>query len=152
MNMAQSVYSIPPIYYGVIPLYGWELEEHGQFIFDRSAEGHLVRFLKLPSELGLPARDDFYKKHEADVVVGEGGYDRRIGGSLHFAFLLRTINLRWFPGLDVGDDYNVYEKMGKVLQDSGLVKTFKDESMHYQQCWDLFKVECDKRRELDCFL
>ena len=74
-------------YYGVIPLYEWELEEHGQFIFDRSADGRLVRFLKLPDELGLPARDDFYKKHEADVVVSEGGYDRIIGGTLHFALV-----------------------------------------------------------------
>jgi hypothetical protein len=139
-------------YYGVIPLYEWELEEHGQFIFDRSAGGRVVRFLKLPVELGLPANNDFYKKYKADVVVIEGGYDRIIGGGLHFALLLRTINLRWFQGLDVGDDYNVYEKVGKVLQDSGLVKTFKDESMNYQQCWDLFKIEYDKRRDLDYFL
>lgn len=136
----------------VIPLYAWELEEHGQFTFDRCAEGRLVRFLKLPGELGLPARDDFYKKHAADVVVSKGGYDRIIGGSLHFALLLRIINLRWFPRLNVGDDYNVYKNVSEILQDSGLMETFKDESMNYQQCWDLFKIECDKRRELDCFL
>jgi len=138
-------------YYGVFPLYGWELEEHGQFIFDRSADGRLVRFLKLPDELALPAKDDFYKKHEADIVVSEGGYDRIIGGTLHFALLLRIINLRWFPELNAGDDYNVYDRVGKVILESGLSETFKDESKNYQQCWDLFESEYDRRCELDPF-
>ena len=71
---------------------------------------------------------------------------------MHFALLLRIINLRWFQGLNVEDDYNVYKNVGEILLDSGLVKSFKDESMNYQQCWDLFKVEYDKRRELDYFL
>lgn len=138
-------------YYGVFPLFGWELEEHGQFIFDRSADGRLVRFLKLPDELALPAGDDFYKKHEAEVVVSEGGYDRKIRGSFSFALLLRIINLRWFPDLNVGDDYNVYEKVGTVLRESGLAETFKDEPKNFQQCWDLFKTVYDRRDELDLF-
>jgi hypothetical protein len=138
-------------YYGVIPLYDWEFEEHGQFIFDRSAAGRLVRILKLPIELGLTPRDDFYKDHKAEVVVSEGGYDRIIGGSLHFALLLRIINLRWFAELNVHDDYNVYDSVGKVLGESSLAETFKDESKNYQQCWDLFKSEYDRRCELDPF-
>jgi hypothetical protein len=132
-------------YYGVIPLYGFELEENGQFIFDRSAGGRLVRFLKLPDALGLPPIEDYYKNHKADVVVKERGYDRLIGSDLNFALLLRIINLRWWPELHVGDDYNVYRDVGKVLWDSGLVETLRDESINYQECWDLFKVEYDRR-------
>ena len=145
LEHAEKRLRYPFNYYGVIPLYGWELEEYGQFIFDRSTEGQLVRFLKLPDDLGLPARDECYKKDEAAVLVKEGGYDRIIGDSFQFAVLLSIINLRWLPELDVGDDYDVYTRVAKILQNSGLVETFKDESVNYQKCWDLFSVEYERR-------
>jgi hypothetical protein len=134
----------PCNYYGVIPIHRWQLDENGQFVFDRSAEGRLVRLLKLPGALGLPPCDDLYINCYADVVVKEGGYDRIISSSLRFALLLRIINLRWFPGLKVGDDDNVYDEVAKVLQDSSLEETFKDVTMNYKKCWDRFEMEYDK--------
>jgi hypothetical protein len=145
LKHAEKRLRYPFNYYGVIPLYGWELEEYGQFIFDRSTEGQLVRFLKLPDDLGLPARDECYKKDEAAVLVKEGGYDRIIGDSFQFAVLLSIINLRWLPELDVEDDYDVYATVAKILRDSGLVEAFKDKSANYQKCWNLFRVEYERR-------
>ena len=135
-------------YYGVVPLHGWELHEHSQIIFDRSAEGRMVRFLKLPDKFGLPARDDFYREHDAEVVLREGGYDRLIHNRLHFALLLCIINLRWFSTLNVGDDYSVYDTVSKVIEEVRLMETFRDETMNYQQCWDIFEKEYDKRSDL----
>ena len=110
-----------------------------------------MRFLKLPTDLYLAPSDEFYKDYEAEVVVSEGGFDRLIGGTLHFALLLRIINLRWFPDLSVGDDDNAYERVGKVLRETGLDETFKGEAKNYQQCWDLFISEYDRRCESDPF-
>jgi len=150
-NQQQWAAAYPFDFYGIIPHAGSGIHEHGQFVFDRTAGGRLVRLMELPDSFGLRHREDppeasFADEPEAraEVRVLEGGYNRTLTkNAFVFALLLNVVRHRWWPGLDVGDDYNCYRDVGRMISAFGLSSRLRDEALDFDACWQLFSEEYD---------
>lgn len=130
-------------YYGIIPYFEDKLCDYGQFVFDRTDGGKLIRFEKLPNCFDKPPWDDLYINEEAEVVLTEGGHTR-MDASYAFALLLNLMKIRWWPELWLGDDYDVCSDVGGFLKDTGLDITFNNEGLGFKPCYDLFIQEKDR--------
>lgn len=131
-------------FFGIVPFFEHKICEYGQFIFDRTDNGRLVRFLKVPDHYNLPPWDECYGDDDEQLIVQQGGYARN-GGSLSFALLMEIIRLRIWPDLSAGDDYNICDEVKGILYDAGLVEDMKDATFDFNKCWELFKAEYDLR-------
>lgn len=129
-------------FFGIAPFFKDSICEQGQFIFDRTDNGRLVRFLKVPDHYNLPPWDKGYWGDDEQLIVNSGGHVRN-GGSLGFALLLEIIRLRVWPDLSAGDDYNICDEVRGILYDAGLVEDMKDTTFDFGKCWVLFEAEYD---------
>ena len=132
-------------FFGVVPLGDrYSLRPHGQFIFDRTAGGELVRFLKLPYECEEGEDAPERSTEECVVAIARGGYNRLPLG-IGFSLLLHIIKLRWCPDLEMDDGYFVCEKTGAQIWEYGLAQKLSDENLDYNICRALFFDELDRR-------
>jgi len=131
-------------FYGVIPFVSTGILEHGQFIFDRSAGGCLVRILKLPDSFDVPPSEVISGTEDGEVVIMEGGYNRELGGD-GFALLLNIVKLRWWPELEMGDDYNICTTVGNMIWQYGLARKMTNEHIDFETCMDLLVREHERR-------
>lgn len=131
-------------YYGIIPFSDYKLYGHRQFVFDRTANGRMVQFLKLPTSFNLPPDKEVYLHTKSEVVVNNGGHDRNYG-DLKLALLLNLIRLRWWPEFEIHDEYSTCLMVADVWEDSNLVEPLKNETVDFQQSWDLFEIEYYRR-------
>jgi hypothetical protein len=133
-------YPYPFDYFGVIPFFEHRLFDHSQFVFDRTAGGKLIRFVKLPKEFNLLPDDEKYETEKSHVAVLDGGYTRQIGGEYPFCLLLNIIRLRWWPEMWIADDYGVYIEVSGILLDSGLSKIMKNDKFDFPKCWSMLEA------------
>ncbi|MDW7652362.1 MAG: DNA-directed RNA polymerase subunit alpha C-terminal domain-containing protein [Bacillota bacterium] len=138
----EAAQSYPFNYFGVVPLFANELFEQGQFVFDRSDGGKLIRFEQLPPAFDIPPWSGRYDSH-AELVLREGGW-LRAGGGYPFAFLLNLIKIRWWPESIIGDDYNNCLDVGHKINEWGL-SDLKKKNLDFNASWDLFCRESNKR-------
>lgn len=132
-------------YYGVIPIgHDYSLLPHGQFIFDRTAGGTLVRMLKLPDTFKVEEDECLPNNNECEVAIMKGGYNRELGGD-HFALLLHVIKLRWCPDLEMSDDYYICKQIGGMIWEYGLAKKIANEELDFKACLTIFYDEHDRR-------
>lgn len=132
-------------FFGIIPFCKEVVLEHGQFIFDRTDGGRLVRFFKLPDSYHVPPQYPSYDKPNVELYVSEGGYNRLMGSRDVFALLLNIIRLRWWPDFGLQDDFYVCRDIGKMIREYGLEHKMQDESLDFQGCLALFDKEWVKR-------
>ena len=133
-------------FFGVIPICKEGILEHGQFIFDNSAGGRIVRMFKLPEFYKFPPSERGYLKEDIEVYVEVGGYNRVLSaGNFAFSLLLNLIRLRWCPGLHIGDDYGWCEDMGHMIWKYGLSGKLADEELDFSTCFHLLSQEYDRR-------
>jgi|SRR3972149_5729159 len=134
-------------YFGIIPLNENRVDEMGQFVFDRTPGGRLVRFLKLPISFNVQPSDDSYLNEKEEVVIKRGAYMRipHDSRASRFALLLYIIKLRWWPDFFFRDNSRIYSEICDIIFDSGLDTIFRDESLDYESCWNIYDKECARR-------
>lgn len=136
-------------YAGIVPS-GRPIWEQGQFVFDRTLGGELVRFMKLPEWCGIAPDDqldDWVPGHHAFKVCVRGGgcyWSPTDSDSESFALLLNLIRLRYCPNLIVIDD-GFYEQIGGMLWRLRIISTVIDESLDFAACKAMFVSEYMKR-------
>lgn len=131
-------------FYGVIPFAKTGILEHGQFIFDRANGGCLVRILKLPDSFDVQPHSQYVGEETAEVVIRDGGYNRELGG-YGFATLLNIIRLRWWPELDMDDDYGLCTRVGNLIWEYGLARRMANEQLDFDICMHLLTREHERR-------
>jgi hypothetical protein len=131
-------------YYGVIPFARTGILEHGQFIFDRANGGCLVRILKLPDSFDVQPHGRHDGEATAEVVISDGGYNRELGG-YGFATLLNIIRLRWWPELDMSDDYGICRRVGILIWEYGLARRMANDQLDFDICMHLLAREHERR-------
>ena len=131
-------------YYGVIPSTTMHLLPHGQFIFDRTAGGTLVRLLKLPDSFEIGPTERASHAKECEVAIMNGGYTR-VGGGESFALLLNVIKLRWCPDLEISDDCHLCDRIGNMIWKYGLAEKMANKKLDFNACRTILTHEEEKR-------
>ncbi len=135
---------VPFNFFGSIPLFDDSYDLQGQFIFDRNNGGELVTLSKLPIEFNCTAFPPNNIKNDlVEVRVKEDGNLRAIGEASAFCLMLRIIALRWWPELEVSDDYDNYKWVSTFLAGTTLEKKLLNERLDFDACLELFNDEYD---------
>lgn len=76
-----------------------------------------------------------------EVRVKKDGNLRAIGEASAFCLMLRIIALRWWPELEVSDDYDNYKWVSAFLAETILEKKLLNERLDFDACLELFNDE-----------
>lgn len=115
--------------------------EQGQFVFDRSAGGKLASLLKIPDRYGFtPTGGVEFECNEFEnvqICIKDGGYNRVGNERWPFALLLNLIRVRYWPDLNVQDDFQEFEYVGRMLSKYRMLSIMRDEKNDFDACWHL---------------
>lgn len=130
----------PFSYFGVIPTFRDDQFMGGQFVFDQSAGGKLIRLLKFPGQCNETPGYSSPSDRKADVIVGENVY-AKTPHRVAFALLLNIIRLRWWPTLHWSDEHDLCSDICEMLWSSGLTRTVMKADVQFDTCCKLMEAE-----------
>lgn len=127
-------------YFGIIPSFGDDESMGGQFVFDQSAGGKLIRLLKFPGQCNETPGYCSPSDRKAEVIVGENVYVKT-PHRVAFALLLNIIRLRWCPALHWSDEHDLCSDICEMLWSSGLTRTVMKADVQFDTCCKLMEAE-----------
>lgn len=127
-------------YFGVIPSFCNDQFMGGQFVFDQSSGGKLIRLLRFPGQAKETPGYSSANDCKADVIVGENVY-AKTPHRVAFALLLNFIRLRWWPALSYSDEHGWCSYICTILWSSGLTKTIMKGDVQFDTCFKLMEAE-----------
>ena len=131
-------------FYGIFHFRREDAPELGQMVFDRTDEGRLVGFSKLPDSYGSEAVDPEERDlTDFDVSVRSFGFTQT--NHIHaFALLLYLVKHRYCLTLRVFDQEGVYEEMEYLVTRLLLADAMWDENLDFHACKALFDDAYEK--------
>lgn len=151
-TMPSDIVSYPFNFFGLVAIpehYYLGNGRNMQFVFDRTGGGRLVQFLQLPEHLcPQPLQEDEDFGHwdpDVPVRISKGLYQRLGEERWEYAFMLVLIRRRWWPLLQVSDDYDVFYNLEPLIEYLDCLKTLDSEDVDYWQCHNIVMEEHRKR-------